>query len=401
MAPSVFVPLMERLGGEFSIGAPSGGQNQHFELTGNQTIMPGLWLGLGVGRRFEVRAGGAYFRREWSGAFPITVFPFQGTEPQPVSGDLQGEASGVMADAELACFFGNGRFRPYLLGGVRGVFTGDYSNSANIAGFELNLPDQAAETDFSPAVGIGIRAGFANKGFADLGISYGKVPGGDYAPAVAIGIGWYFGMPQNKGGKPELIGVNSDACDCKGANTKFKAVTQTKLGRDREGNLPVEQRFEFDTRVDNKSKFTAMQRVQSVDKIALEITDVEVSCQACKKADCPATNIEVWIKTVGMKKFEKRDARGNPERNDDGSVKTTDTTKLTPVETGRSPEGVVLGWKYNLPETPVATSPAGNVRLEITIKYKCGKDRPGDNDCKQSTSVCSNDFVIIFEREPE
>ncbi|MDX1910292.1 MAG: hypothetical protein SFV22_02340 [Saprospiraceae bacterium] len=192
MAPPVFVPLMERLGGEFSIGAPSGGQNQHFELTGDQTIMPGLWLGLGVGRRFEVRAGGAYFRREWSGAFPITVFPFQGTEPQQVSGDLQGEASGVMADAELACFFGNGRFRPYLLGGVRGVFTGDYSNSANIAGFELNLPDQAAETDFSPAVGIGIRTGFANKGFADLGISYGKVTGGDYAPSLKLGVGWYF-----------------------------------------------------------------------------------------------------------------------------------------------------------------------------------------------------------------
>jgi hypothetical protein len=396
-SPAVFEQLMEKLEGEFFIGNPGSEQNQIFTLTGQQKIAPGLWLGLGLGRRFEVRAGASWFRREWSGQFPVTVFPFQGTETRQVSGGLQAEATGVFAETDLAFFFGDGRYRPYLHGGLRGVFTGSYTPAADLAGVELSLPDQAAETDFAPSVGGGIRAGFARKGFADLSVSYGKVPGGEYAPAIKLGVGWYFGTPQNELDKPELISVNTNNCDCKGANTKFSAKTTTKLGRDRPGNPPVEQNFEFDTRDNQKSKHTATQRVQTVDSISLEISGVEVACQPCKLGDCPPSIVEVTVRTVGLQRFLKKDKDGKQEKNTDGSNQTTDKIALKSIET-RGEGGTVMK-KYVMDMTSVATSPSGDVRLEISVRYKCGKNLPPDGECKQSTETCSNDFVIIFNRD--
>jgi len=86
--PDVFGALFERLQGEFVIGNMSGTPNQPILLEGSSQIMPGIRLGLGFGRRIEVQTGVQYFTSRWSGYFPVTVFPYEGTQPQLIQGDL-------------------------------------------------------------------------------------------------------------------------------------------------------------------------------------------------------------------------------------------------------------------------------------------------------------------------
>lgn len=194
-APGTAEQVLQKLGGEFFIGDISGQTAQFFEMSSKTQAMPGLRLALRLGRRFEVHAAGQYFRTEWSGKFPVVVFPHQQDPPQPpqtLQGTLQSSASGILAEADLAFFLTNGRVRPYLKTGAQGIFPTRNKRAADIVGVALPVEIKPVDTEFSPFGGAGLRVSFLKNGFVEAGASYGKVPGGDYAASVEVGLGWQF-----------------------------------------------------------------------------------------------------------------------------------------------------------------------------------------------------------------
>lgn len=192
--PGTFEQLFERLGGEFFIGNPSGQPSQSVEMSGTTSAMPGLRLGVRVGKRFEIRAGGQYFQTKWSGTVPVLVmppFPHDPPQPKTLQGTLSAASSGILAEADLAFFFTEGRVRPYMRGGVRGQFPMQGESGAEIAGVALPLEIEPLATEFSPFGGAGLRWNVAKNIFVEAGASYGKVSG-NFVPSAEFGIGWAF-----------------------------------------------------------------------------------------------------------------------------------------------------------------------------------------------------------------
>lgn len=192
-APGVHGVLLEKLQGEYFIGTVSSTQKQPALLEGSYRLMPGIRLGLGLGQRFEIQTGAHYFKTRWSGTFPLTVLSQEGTPPRAVDGNLYAAASGVMAEADLTFFLTNGAIQPFLKAGARAQFPTHNSSGGDVAGVSLPVDIQAIETGIAPYGGLGARLRLGRNGFADLAGTYGKIPGGGYAPAVALSAGLKFG----------------------------------------------------------------------------------------------------------------------------------------------------------------------------------------------------------------
>jgi hypothetical protein len=194
-APETFEQLFEKLGGEFFIGDPNSSEQQSLEMSGQTQFMPGLRLGVRLGNRFEIRAGGQYFQTKWTGEFPLAAishFPQDPTQPKTLQGNATASASGFLGETDLAFFLTDGAFRPYLKGGVRGQFPTENTIGADIAGVSLPLEINPVETEFSAFGGAGARWNFMKNGFVDAGATYAKLPGGDFQPALEVGVGWNF-----------------------------------------------------------------------------------------------------------------------------------------------------------------------------------------------------------------
>jgi len=194
-APGTFEQLFEKLGGEFFIGNPSSQPTQTVGLTGRTQAMPGLRLGVRLGNRFELRAAAQHFRAEWSGEFPVFVFPQFSqdyAQPKTLMGRVNASLSAILLDVGGAFFIGNGAIKPYLEGGVRGLLPTQTESGAEIAGVSLPLETEQAGTSFSPFGGAGLRCVFLKNGFVEAGCSFGKLSGGDYQPVVGVGVGWGF-----------------------------------------------------------------------------------------------------------------------------------------------------------------------------------------------------------------
>lgn len=195
-SPEIMGQLFEKLGGPFFIGGPSSQPTQTVELVGQTQAMPGLRVGLRLGNRFELRAGGQYFQSKWSGEFPVFVLPHFPQE-QPQSKTLQGSASastsGMLLEIDMVFFVaGGGVVRPFVKGGVRGQFALQNSSGASIEGAALPLEVSPVETAFSPFGGAGLQVSFLKNGFVEAGCSFGKLPDGDYKPSLVVGVGWGF-----------------------------------------------------------------------------------------------------------------------------------------------------------------------------------------------------------------
>lgn len=194
-APETAVQLFEKLGGEFMIGNTSGPQKQTVALPGRMQTSPGLQAGARIGSRFEVRVNAQHFRSEWSGVFPVVILPFQEEHPLPpktTEGSISTSSSGFMVNLETAFFVTRGNVRPYVAGGVSGLFPVQAQSEAEIAGVSLPLNIERAESSFSPLGAVGLRWIFWKNAFLDAGCSYGKLPDGEYHPMARAGAGWAF-----------------------------------------------------------------------------------------------------------------------------------------------------------------------------------------------------------------
>ncbi len=192
-SPEVFEALFERLQGEFVLGNMLSTQNQPIRLEGSSQIMPGIRLGIGLGRHFEVQTGAQYFQSKWSGYFPVTVFPFEGTQPQVIQGNLHAAASGILAEADAAYFLSNGAFQPFVKAGARAQIPTQNSSGGDLAGVSIPVEMPGLELSVAPFGGLGARIGLGARGYADLTGTYGKIPGGGYAPALDVSVGLKFG----------------------------------------------------------------------------------------------------------------------------------------------------------------------------------------------------------------
>lgn len=184
--------LMEILEGEYILGTLSNETVQSFVMEGRAEIMPGLRAGFGVGRRFELQAGVQYFQAAWSGNFPVTVFPFDGSEPRTMQGSMQASASGMLTETYLTFFLTRQKVSPFVKGGLRGIFPLKNQGAAELAGVELPLEFEPLSRTFSPVAAAGIRAGLLRNAVAEVAVSYGKLADGKYAPALEMGLSWKF-----------------------------------------------------------------------------------------------------------------------------------------------------------------------------------------------------------------
>lgn len=193
-SPGIAEQLFEKLNGEFFIGDPSGQSQKGVEMSGQMQAMPGLRVGIRVGARFELQAAAQHFRAEWTGAFPVMVFPHDGqSKPKTLQGNLSASLSEVLLDAGMVFFIsGRGMVRPYLKGGMRTQMPISSTNNAEIAGIPLALESEQPETAFSAFGGAGVRVHFLKNAFADAACSYGHLADGDYRPSLELGFGWSF-----------------------------------------------------------------------------------------------------------------------------------------------------------------------------------------------------------------
>jgi hypothetical protein len=194
-SPETMGQLFEKLGGQFFLGSPSGQEQQTVEMSGQMSALPGVGLGMRLGKRFELRAGFEQFRSEWSGQFPVMVFPHEQGQPVPpktLQGSIHALASGVLLNIETAFFFTGGSLRPYLSGGVRGQFPIHTDSGAEIAGVSLPLEIEVVGTSFSPYAGAGLQWNFWKNAFLKAECTFGQLPGGAYSPAAGAGVGWKF-----------------------------------------------------------------------------------------------------------------------------------------------------------------------------------------------------------------
>lgn len=192
--PGVAEQLFEKLSGEFLIGNPSGQPQNRLEMSGQTQAMPGLQLGVRLGGRFELQAAARHFRAEWSGVFPVTVFPHDGQSiPKTLEGSANASVSGVLIDVGTVFFIsGRGVVRPFLKGGARAQMPLSDSNDVEIAGIALPVEKEQVESAFSAFGGAGIRLHFLKNAYADAACSYGRLADGDYHPSLEFSIGWGF-----------------------------------------------------------------------------------------------------------------------------------------------------------------------------------------------------------------
>ncbi len=196
-APDVFPQLFERLQGEFVIGNIHSTQNQPVALEGSSQIMPGIRFGLGLGRRIEVQTGAQYFKSEWSGNFPVTVFSHENTQPKVIQGNLYAAASGILAEADVVYFLSKGAFQPFVKAGARAQIPTQNSSGGDLVGVSIPVEMPGLELSIAPFGGLGVRLGLGANGYADFTGTYGKIPGGGYAPALDVSVGLKFGGSDN------------------------------------------------------------------------------------------------------------------------------------------------------------------------------------------------------------
>ncbi|MBK8194582.1 MAG: hypothetical protein IPK76_15710 [Lewinellaceae bacterium] len=191
-APDIYEQLFEKLGGEFIIGNLSGQQNPPAQQPAKLDIMPGLQVGLRIGRRLDIQANAQYYKATWSGAFPVTVFPQDQPVPKSLNGTIHTSASCLILELGTSLFITRGAVQPYAKAGIRGLFPLDQDARAAIGGVVFSPITAQMKQSFSPFGGAGLQVRLGKRVFADMEGMYGKLPGGGVAATLSAGVGYRF-----------------------------------------------------------------------------------------------------------------------------------------------------------------------------------------------------------------
>jgi len=232
-SPGTMPELMELLQGEYFPGTLTGETALNYTMAGRASFSPGLRIGMGFGKRLELRAQGQYFQQEWQGSFPLSIFPFESSAPYTIQGNLNSSTQGFIAESDLAFFLSTGTVRPYLKAGGRGFFTTENNRWASVGGLDMPLDAPTTSNTYSVFGGGGVRIGVLKNGFVELGATYGKVPGAGYLPAIDCSAGWRF--VGNKAPKPRPMNVNANLnppkkqCKCESLTAKLLIQNLTRL----------------------------------------------------------------------------------------------------------------------------------------------------------------------------
>lgn len=191
--PGTAERLFETLAGEYFLGNASGPLQSPVQLDGQYRFSPGLQIGLLFNDRWEARLGLHYYRVEWEGVFPVTVFPFAQNEPNTLpytlDGRLSASSSGLMAEADLVWYMSRGPVRPYLHGGARVPVSSRQESQAELAGVPLKLEIEVDRPPLSPFGGAGLQWVIGKYWLLDAGVSLGAGPNKDVTPALRFGVG--------------------------------------------------------------------------------------------------------------------------------------------------------------------------------------------------------------------
>jgi hypothetical protein len=188
--PVVFEKLFETLGGEFYLGTLDGEPVSAIELKGRLLPLPGIAGGVRVGPSFELQTGIHLFTAEWKGNFPITVYPSDGSSPVQHEAELFQSAKGTLLNASLKAFLMSNRFRPYIEAGGRAQLVGKHKAELRVNGGEVAFNQEALDHEFSPFGAFGLRADIYKRFYGDVVLSYGKLPGAKWTPALGFNFGF-------------------------------------------------------------------------------------------------------------------------------------------------------------------------------------------------------------------
>ncbi|MBL7827881.1 MAG: hypothetical protein JNJ57_14725 [Saprospiraceae bacterium] len=208
--PETFSSLYEKFGGEFIPGDISGSQSTAFSLTASKKILPGLSLGWGNGRGLEFDTRLHYVQQQWSGSFPVMVFPQNQSNPYVETGQLSANATGLLTDLNASWLIGTGQLQPFLGGGVRVQWPISHESSGTLAGVSFPVEMAPPGTDFSVVGGAGLRLSLGRGGFVTFGGQYGKLPGGGYSAALEGRIGLTLGGARKPSPTPPVISGKID-----------------------------------------------------------------------------------------------------------------------------------------------------------------------------------------------
>jgi hypothetical protein len=191
ISPSVFLRLFETLGGEFYIGNLSGEPVDNLSLTGRLQPMPGLTGGIKIGPSFEFMTSIHLFRVAWKGDFPITVFPSDGSSPIQHEAELFQSSKGTLLNASLKAFLMPTRLRPYIEVGGRAQLVVKHLAEIRVNGGEVAFNEEAFDHEFSPFAAFGLRADIYKRFYGDVVLSFGKLPGVEWTPALGFSFGFW------------------------------------------------------------------------------------------------------------------------------------------------------------------------------------------------------------------
>ncbi len=210
--PEVFEMLTEQLGGVF-IPGDNTDPSQHIlpdaTLRASAQVIPGLQLGFSPIRNLEFTAGAHYFRRTFTGRFPITVIPFEDPAPRIEYGAITASSQGLLLDAGLKYLL-PGKVRPYVEAGGRWLGVLQHLTQMQVAGLAFPFDEIEIPSGFSGYAGAGVRAYIGSHAYVQAGAILAKWPGADYAPGGHVSLGWTFGNTAKRGAQANQLLLNAD-----------------------------------------------------------------------------------------------------------------------------------------------------------------------------------------------
>ena len=187
--PLLFQQLMEHFGGEFMVGSFPPQPLPDIELKGKTSIMPGLGLAISPIKNVEAGVAVHYFKSDWSGSFPISVFPFEPESPRMEQGMLKAAAKGLLADVFVSYVFSGSVICPFVETGFRRQFVFEESSGMHVADHAIPAEIETIRGLSSAYVEGGLRFYFIRNLYLQLGIVVSRWPGGDYGIGGGASVG--------------------------------------------------------------------------------------------------------------------------------------------------------------------------------------------------------------------